>query len=76
MKNSISKMLAFGAIFCFSVSANAGTALENIAKTGELRACFDAGYMPFEMKSKNRNGVGTKKPTEMEKEGSGMSARG
>jgi len=58
MKNSISKMLAFGAMFCFSINANAGTALENIAKTGELRACFDVGYMPFEMKAKNNSYVG------------------
>lgn len=58
MKNKINKMLALGAMVFCSVSANAGTALENIAEKGELRACFDVGYMPFEMKSKNNSYVG------------------
>ncbi|MCG6201079.1 transporter substrate-binding domain-containing protein [Psychromonas antarctica] len=58
MKNKICKMLVLGAMTLSSVSANAGAGLDRIAESGELRACFDAGYMPFEMKSKNNNYVG------------------
>ncbi|QUJ68457.1 transporter substrate-binding domain-containing protein [Photobacterium sp. GJ3] len=41
-----------------SASVSAGPVLDDIVKTGELRVCFDAGYMPFEMKSKNGSFIG------------------
>ncbi|WP_163132396.1 transporter substrate-binding domain-containing protein [Agarivorans sp. Alg241-V36] len=34
------------------------TLLQEISESGELRACFDAGYMPFEMKAKNGQFIG------------------
>ncbi|MGB5444611.1 MAG: transporter substrate-binding domain-containing protein [Psychromonas sp.] len=58
MKNKICKMLTFGAMVFCSVNANAATTLDRIADSGELRACFDAGYMPFEMKSTNNSYIG------------------
>lgn len=36
----------------------AGSDLDRIIESGELKACFDAGYMPFEMKAKNNEFVG------------------
>ncbi|WP_432452236.1 MULTISPECIES: transporter substrate-binding domain-containing protein [unclassified Agarivorans] len=32
--------------------------LQEISQSGELRTCFDAGYMPFEMKAKNGQFIG------------------
>jgi len=58
IKNKISKVIALSAIIFSSASVNAGAVLDGIAKSGELRACFDAGYMPFEMKSKNNSYIG------------------
>ena len=58
IKNKISKVIALGTIAFCSASANAGAILDGIAESGELRACFDAGYMPFEMKSKNNSYIG------------------
>ncbi|MDB1125434.1 transporter substrate-binding domain-containing protein [Vibrio algarum] len=58
MKHKIGKLAALGAIIFCSASANAGPVLDGIAESGELRACFDAGYMPFEMKSKNNSYIG------------------
>ncbi|MGX9416001.1 transporter substrate-binding domain-containing protein [Vibrio sp. WJH972] len=58
MKVTLNKVLALGAIVLCSATANASEGLDRIAESGELRACFDAGYMPFEMKSKNNSYVG------------------
>ena len=58
ISKKMSKALSIGAILLCSATANAATTLENISKSGELRACFDAGYMPFEMKSKNNSFIG------------------
>lgn len=41
-----------------ATSTMADTTLQNISKSGELRVCFDAGYMPFEMKAKNGEFIG------------------
>lgn len=58
IRTGITKALSFGALMIFSVWASAGDVLSNISKSGELRACFEAGYMPFEMKSKNNTYIG------------------
>ncbi|PJC87905.1 amino acid ABC transporter substrate-binding protein [Vibrio sp. HA2012] len=58
MKKTITKIVASGALAMASVGASAGEVLDNVVKTGELRACFDAGYMPFEMKAKNGSYIG------------------
>lgn len=41
-----------------SIAAHAGPVLDEIVKSGELKVCFDAGYMPFEMKSKTGEFIG------------------
>lgn len=58
MQHKISKLVAISAMILCSVTATAGPVLDRIAENGELRACFDAGYMPFEMKSKNNQYIG------------------
>ncbi|UJF20143.1 transporter substrate-binding domain-containing protein [Vibrio sp. SS-MA-C1-2] len=56
------KTLAALAVFAlFSTGANAQqspAALQQIAKDKELKVCFEAGYMPFEMTAKNGNFIG------------------
>ena len=54
----ITKALTFCTLMTLSAWGNAGDVLSGISKSGELRACFDAGYMPFEMKSKNNTYIG------------------
>ncbi|MDO6581215.1 transporter substrate-binding domain-containing protein [Photobacterium sp. 2_MG-2023] len=58
MRKFVSGIMAACALLGTSVSATAGPVMDDIVKTGELRVCFDAGYMPFEMKSKNGSFVG------------------
>lgn len=41
-----------------STQALAKSTLEQIQNSGKLRVCFDAGYMPFEMKSKDGRFIG------------------
>ncbi|WP_027858187.1 transporter substrate-binding domain-containing protein [Marinobacterium jannaschii] len=54
--NKASKLLASGFGIFLSTAALAADAgqstLDEISASGELKVCFDAGYMPFEMKSK------------------------
>ena len=58
MKNKFLTLVSSASLLALSAGmANAGT-LDDITKSGELRACFDAGYMPFEMKAKNGNYIG------------------
>ncbi|NRA53064.1 MAG: transporter substrate-binding domain-containing protein [Gammaproteobacteria bacterium] len=57
------KTIAAGVVLsCSSLAATysfAGeSALENILNTGELKVCFEAGYMPFEMKTKDGRFIG------------------
>jgi polar amino acid transport system substrate-binding protein len=58
MKSKLTKLLTIGSLMAISAAASAGEVLSGISKSGELRACFDAGYMPFEMKSKNGTYIG------------------
>jgi len=58
MKHKFRKLISATSFLALSIgTANAG-ALDDISEDGELRACFDAGYMPFEMKAKNGNYIG------------------
>ena len=58
MKHTFRKLISATSLFALSIGfVNAG-ALDDISEDGELRACFDAGYMPFEMKSKNGDYIG------------------
>lgn len=38
--------------------ATADTAIDNILTSGELKVCFEAGYIPFEMKTKDGRFIG------------------
>lgn len=61
MKTIIKSTVAGVTLACsvFSASqAMAESALENVLNAGELRACFEAGYMPFEMKAKDGRFIG------------------
>lgn len=58
MKNKFIKLLSAASLLAlFGGIANAGV-LDDIAESGELRACFDVGYMPFEMKAKSGRYIG------------------
>jgi polar amino acid transport system substrate-binding protein len=58
MKHKFIKLISATSLLALSLgSASAGT-LDDISEDGELRACFDAGYMPFEMKAKNGDYIG------------------
>jgi polar amino acid transport system substrate-binding protein len=57
------KSLLTGALVSYTALAGyqavAGeSALEQIVNKGELKACFEAGYMPFEMKTKDGRFIG------------------
>ncbi|MFB9136963.1 transporter substrate-binding domain-containing protein [Vibrio sp. AK197] len=56
------KSTATGLVLAWSLlgttQAMAESALENVLNTGELKVCFDAGYMPFEMKTKDGRFIG------------------
>ena len=58
IKTKITKVLTLGTLMSLSVWASAGDVLNSISKSGELRACFEAGYIPFEMKSKKNTYIG------------------
>ncbi|EMW7169459.1 transporter substrate-binding domain-containing protein [Vibrio fluvialis] len=62
MKNFIKSTAAGLAIACSLLGANQAmaseSALETVLSTGELKVCFDAGYMPFEMKTKDGRYIG------------------
>ncbi len=54
----LTKLLAVSASLLMATSVFAQTTLQGISKSGELRTCFEAGYMPFEMKAKNGDFIG------------------
>ncbi|MFC3022722.1 transporter substrate-binding domain-containing protein [Vibrio zhugei] len=53
----VGSALAGAALASFSASAKVDT-INHIQKTGELRLCFEAGYIPFEMTAKDGRYVG------------------
>lgn len=58
MRNKLIKLASAASLLALSSGfANAGV-LDDIAESGELRACFDVGYIPFEMKAKNGKYIG------------------
>ncbi|GGB09513.1 MULTISPECIES: transporter substrate-binding domain-containing protein [Agarivorans] len=57
MKRVIQSALAAVALLSSAAFAQQ-TLLQEITESGELRTCFDAGYMPFEMKAKNGQFIG------------------
>ncbi|WP_432459839.1 transporter substrate-binding domain-containing protein [Agarivorans sp. QJM3NY_25] len=57
MKRVIHSALAAITLLSSSVFAQQ-TLLQEITEAGELRVCFEAGYMPFEIKAKNGQFIG------------------
>lgn len=58
IKSSAAGLLFACSLLGTSQASAAESALENILNTGELKVCFDAGYMPFEMKTKDGRYIG------------------
>ncbi len=62
MKKFIKSAVTAAALLAASFSATNAFAeqstLESIVKAGEMKVCFDAGYIPFEMKSKSGGFIG------------------
>jgi len=58
MKNKLTKLVSVTVMLALSTGITHAGALDDIRETGVLRACFDAGYMPFEMKAKNGKYIG------------------
>lgn len=58
MKNKLIKLVSATSLLALSIGVSNASTLDTISKSGELRTCFDAGYMPFEMKAKNGKYIG------------------
>ncbi|WP_305857873.1 transporter substrate-binding domain-containing protein [Balneatrix alpica] len=54
----VTNWLAAAALSLASLSAQAASTLDNILANNSLRVCFEAGYMPFEMKNKAGDDIG------------------
>ncbi|SBT18458.1 ABC transporter glutamine-binding protein GlnH precursor [Marinomonas gallaica] len=57
LKKAVSGLALVGALFSSSSYA-AEPAIDNILSNGELKVCFEAGYIPFEMKTKDGRFIG------------------
>jgi len=58
MKKKLSRLASIASISLCSVTYSHAGAINDISSSGELRVCFDAGYIPFEMKAKNGKYIG------------------
>ncbi|RQW63361.1 transporter substrate-binding domain-containing protein [Vibrio viridaestus] len=58
IKTAVAGVVLAGSTLLSANSFAAESTLENIIKSGEMKVCFDAGYMPFEMKTKDGRYVG------------------
>ncbi|RKF20190.1 amino acid ABC transporter substrate-binding protein [Alginatibacterium sediminis] len=58
MFKSLVAALALSTASTAVVAQDEYKALQDIQSSGELKVCFDAGYMPFEMKAKNGEFIG------------------
>lgn len=56
-KSAVTGFALASGLFASTV-ASADSALDNILKSGELKVCFEAGYVPFEMKTKDGRFIG------------------
>ncbi|ADZ93175.1 transporter substrate-binding domain-containing protein [Marinomonas mediterranea] len=50
--------LALASALVVSSQASAASAIDDILSSGELKVCFEAGYIPFEMKTKDGRYIG------------------
>ena len=57
LKKALSGLALVGALFS-AHSYAADSAIDNILTSGELKVCFEAGYIPFEMKTKDGRFIG------------------
>lgn len=51
-------VLACAALSSQAMAADSESTLDSIMSSGELKVCFEAGYMPFEMKTKDGRFIG------------------
>ncbi|MBF9002799.1 MULTISPECIES: transporter substrate-binding domain-containing protein [Vibrio] len=62
MNKFVKSTVASIVLACSALSASnamaADSTLESVLNAGELKVCFEAGYMPFEMKAKNGQFIG------------------
>lgn len=58
MKTITTGVVLSCSLFATSSSFASESALEDILNSGELKVCFEAGYIPFEMKAKDGRFVG------------------
>lgn len=57
LKKALSGLALVGALFSANSYA-ADSAIDSILTSGELKVCFEAGYIPFEMKTKDGRFIG------------------
>lgn len=57
-KSAVAAAALLGASFSATTASAAESTLDAIQKRGEMQVCFDAGYIPFEMKSKSGGFIG------------------
>ncbi len=58
IKTAVAGVVLAGSTLLSAQSFAAESSLEHIITSGEMKVCFDAGYMPFEMKTKDGRFVG------------------
>jgi len=58
IKAAVTGVVFVGSTFLSAHSFAAESSLEHVIKSGEMKVCFDAGYMPFEMKAKDGRFIG------------------
>jgi polar amino acid transport system substrate-binding protein len=58
MKGTLSSIFLASAVFAGSLANAATSAIDNILANGEMKVCFEAGYIPFEMKTKDGRFIG------------------
>ncbi|MCE0492722.1 transporter substrate-binding domain-containing protein [Vibrio salinus] len=58
IKTAVAGVVLAGSTLLSAQSFAAESTLEHIISSGEMKVCFDAGYMPFEMKTKDGRFVG------------------
>jgi len=58
LKTAAAAVALIGASVSFNTASASESVLNNILDRGEMKVCFDAGYIPFEMKSKSGGFIG------------------
>lgn len=58
LKSAATAATLVGASVAYTSASANDSALDNILDRGAMKVCFDAGYMPFEMKAKNGSFIG------------------